>query len=65
MIPVMNCPKCKNKKGHAIQADPITRKCPKCNASLYVDRSGKMIVRGVSVKPSTAAAGSGSSPKNP
>lgn len=56
MIPVMLCPKCKNKKGHAIQVDPITRKCPKCKASLFVARSGKLIVRGVSVKPAPAPA---------
>lgn len=47
----MLCPKCKNKKGHAIQADPITRRCPKCGASLFVAHTGKMIVRGVAAKP--------------
>gem|GEM_PF-6907565 len=53
----MFCPKCKNKKGKSVRVDAVSRRCPKCKASVFVDRTGKTIVRGVSVrKPEEPAA---------
>lgn len=55
----MNCPKCKTKKGRPVRVDPVAQRCPKCKASIFQARSGKRIVRGVSVraeaKPATPA----------
>ncbi|MBI2898857.1 MAG: hypothetical protein HYY17_01595 [Planctomycetes bacterium] len=62
----MNCPKCKDKKSRPVRVDPVSRKCPKCKVSLYVDHAGKTIVRGVSARtaaqPAPAPAGEKTAP---
>ena len=52
----MNCPKCKTKAGKPVRVDPVSSRCPKCTVSVFGSRTGKPVVRGISVKPKPAPA---------